>query len=509
MRGFHTNNDEAGSRYKHRRRRLGGIHQRKMNRGVLRRTVTTSGSGIRDSVKGRENEKRAENPNKTAGRICRYLHTKAHEFNFIAEPGNSWPAPRRGWGFPHRSGVPGLFTGFQALIYLERRYIDSYMATALTSLSPRWTNETLQPLRAIGDPLADAAIAELFADGGVASMNALMASFVANEHLAPATLPLTVQRYLEESSVLPAWADPAIVKAGEDVFWRFGPRIILTLCCYSLPFCYLGRDGVPVLAMTNRLSSNSKRRIVETAQMVVDCLQAGGLTTGTGRGRLTVQKVRLMHAAIRRLAPSAPTYLPEFGIPVNQEDLAGTLMSFSWITLDGLEKLDIPLTEDDRQAYIHCWNVVGHLLGVHDDLLPANATEAKALSNAIAAHQFGPTQDGKDLTAALVDMMAHVLPGNIFDRVPALLIGHFLGKQWAGWLGVEDGVLAELAAAPLRLLGLQFGGVIEDSKVVGRLAEKVGQLLIDSILLVERGGNRPAFAIPAELKQQWGVNWTA
>ncbi len=372
-----------------------------------------------------------------------------------------------------------------------------------------WTNETLQPLRSVGDPLADAVITELFADGGVDAMNALMREFVANEHPVPASLPAPVRDYLEQSSLLPAWADQAMIDAGSDVFWRFGPRIILILCCYSLPFCYLGKNGVPVLALTNRLGSNSRRRIVETAQMVVDCLHTGGLTSPQGRGRLTIQKVRLMHAAIRRLAPTAPTYLPEFGMPVNQEDLAGTLMSFSWIGIDGLLKLDIPLTAHDQQAYLHTWNVIGHMLGVQDGLLPATPAEAKALTNAIAVHQFGPTQDAKDLTAALIDMMAHVLPGNIFDHVPSLMIRYFLGKQQASWLGVEDGRIADLMAAPLRLLGREFGSVIEDSRVVGDIAERAGQALINSILCVERGGNRPGFAIPQQLKEVWGVNWTS
>src|SRR5437899_2234730 len=101
-----------------------------------------------------------------------------------------------------------------------------------------WTNQTLQPLRSIGDPLADDVITELFADGGVDSMNALMREFVANEHPVPAGLPAPVRAYLEQSGQLPAWANPAMISGGSDVFFRFGPRIILILCCYSLPFCY-------------------------------------------------------------------------------------------------------------------------------------------------------------------------------------------------------------------------------------------------------------------------------
>jgi hypothetical protein len=374
---------------------------------------------------------------------------------------------------------------------------------------PVWTNESLQPLREIGDPLADAVIDELFSDGGVPAMNTLMSGFVANEHPAPDNLPAPVRSYLLQSDELPGWTDPELIKAGEDLFWRFGPRIILMLTCYSLPFCYLGRNGVPVLAMTNRLFSNSRRRIVETAQMVVDCMSAGGLTTPCGRGRLTIQKVRLMHGAIRRLAPGAPTWKSEYGVPVNQEDLAGTLMAFSYIVLDGLDKLGIQLTDQDRMGYLHCWKVIGHLLGVHDDLLPANPAQAKALADAIAAHQFGPTQEGKDMTAALLDMLANILPGDVLHDMPAILLRFFLGNEWAGWLGVQEGFLEELAAQPIRFLGLTFGGAIEDSKTLGDIAEKMSQLLIGSIMLVGRGGNRPSFAIPTELREVWGVNWTS
>ena len=89
-----------------------------------------------------------------------------------------------------------------------------------TSPQFTWTDETLQPLRSIGDPLADAVITELHADGGVDAMNALMRNFVANEHPVPANLPAPIRHYLEQSSQLPDWADPAMINAGEDVFWR-------------------------------------------------------------------------------------------------------------------------------------------------------------------------------------------------------------------------------------------------------------------------------------------------
>jgi hypothetical protein len=51
--------------------------------------------------------------------------------------------------------------------------------------------------------------------------------------------------------------------------------------------------------------------------------------------------------------------------------------------------------------------------------------------------------------------------------------------------------------------------LIHNLPAVAALADDVGKLLINSIVLVERGGNRPTFTIPKELRQQWGVNWTS
>ena len=106
-------------------------------------------------------------------------------------------------------------------------------------------------------------------------------------------------------------------------------------------------------------------------------------------------------------------------------------------------------------------------------------------------------------------MMAAVLPGDVFKHVAPLLIRYFLGKEHASWLGIENFDPVSLIAGPLRALGIHADAQVQDSKILSGLAEKVGHLLIESIVFVERGGNRPSFNIPTELRQQWGVNWNS
>jgi hypothetical protein len=370
-----------------------------------------------------------------------------------------------------------------------------------------WSDAVLDPMRAAGDELADDVIASLFADSEVAAVNEMMRTLITNEFPEPTAFPQIVRDYLAETDRLPLWADSSLIEAGEKVFWRYGPKLIIIYNAYSLPWDYLGQKGVQVLALTNRLQSNPTRRITEVSQFLVDVLQPGGLNTPGGRGRRSIQKVRLMHGAVRRLAGQSTAWKPEWDLPINQEDMAGTLMSFSWIALDGLEKLNASVTDADREAYLHCWRVIGHLLGIRQELLPTSIANARDLAASIARRQFGPSPEAQSLTKALVDMMAHTLPGDVFSHVVPLLIHYFLGKEWASWLGIEDCDHINLMAGPLRALGIDAGKILESSEALSALAEKVGHLLIESLVYVERGGNRPSFTIPVELRQQWGVNW--
>lgn len=378
---------------------------------------------------------------------------------------------------------------------------------AATSPPSPWADSLLDSMRHIGDPPADNVVTELFATGNIAPVNSLMKNLVLNEFPVPEDLPAAVRDYLAKTDALPNWAQPALIQAGEQLFWRYGPQLIVILNAYSLPFCYLAKNGVQVLALTTRLLTNPTRRIVETAQLLVDVMQPGGLTTDQGRGRRSIQKVRLMHAAIRKLAPMTPSWTAQYGLPVNQEDLAGTLMAFSWVSLDGLQKLGIDVPAADREAYLHCWRVVGYLLGIREELLTKDIPSAEGLSMTIARRQFASCAEGEEMTKALTGMLASIVPGDVFRHVPEFLIRYFLGMRWAAWLGIADHPWTELVFAPLKFLNMQAGDILNDSKAARALAEKFGHLLIEAIVYVERDGNRPSFTIPVELRQQWGVTW--
>ena len=100
-----------------------------------------------------------------------------------------------------------------------------------------------------------------------------------------------------------------------------------------------------MLHLTAQLDTNTRRRVMETGQFLFDVLSVGSLGEN-GKGRRTIQKVRLMHAAVRRLIKERTKQQPDlwdsdWGTPINQEDLAGTLLAFWYVVADPMRRLGV------------------------------------------------------------------------------------------------------------------------------------------------------------------------
>jgi hypothetical protein len=80
--------------------------------------------------------------------------------------------------------------------------------------SPAWTDNVLDPMRQLTDPLADAVVAEAFQQGQADAVNALMRTLIENDDLPSDQLPQGIRDYLATSAQMPAWADPARIQAG-------------------------------------------------------------------------------------------------------------------------------------------------------------------------------------------------------------------------------------------------------------------------------------------------------
>jgi hypothetical protein len=376
----------------------------------------------------------------------------------------------------------------------------------------RWTDAKLNPMRDVGDAPADKIAASVVTSGQLAHINDIFRTLVRTNQPVPAELPDDMEAFLNRTITLPSWAEPDRIARAQSFFQIWGVHITTCLFCASLPSAYAAGKGVQVLAYTKRLQNDAKRRVVETGQFLMDILTPGGLGD-TGNGRRTIQHVRLMHAAIRQhiklTEQEDPTQWDrrDWGEPINQEDLAGTLLSFAYVPAEPLKRLGIDVSRRTQEDYLHLWNVVGDLLGVLPEMRPNDMDDAAQLVEAIRQRQYEATVAGQQLTAALIELVQTLTPGPLDDPFVPTLIRYLIGNDVAAMIDVPTVEPVLLRFVP-RWVGRMFGRTerfVERSDRLQKLVEPIGRTLLDNAFKMTRGGTRPAFDIPAALAQPWGI----
>jgi len=286
--------------------------------------------------------------------------------------------------------------------------------------------------------------------------------------------------YVQNASVLPPWADPRKIERAEKLFMEHGALSCILLFCASLPECYVIPDLSSVLHTSGQLEQNAEYRIRSTAAMIFPVMLHGGLSQ-RGAGVAQVLKVRLIHATIRNLilhgsprhameqwsaggdgliAPHAAQprggrpvmyqtlyargwNLAGDGLPCNQEELAYTLLTFGYVFLRSLRRLGIGLPPADEEAYLHTWNVVGHILGIERALMVDTMDQGEALMAEMQARGRAEpvTPDPRPaLGQALMQTMEKSLPWRIVKPFPQLMTRYLCGRATAQDLGLTQPV---------------------------------------------------------------------
>jgi len=357
----------------------------------------------------------------------------------------------------------------------------------------RYTDELLEQLRYEADPLADRVVGAVLDDHGIEALNRSLRHLVHNREPLPTDLPTPVLDYFARTSELPAWADLERLRGAAATFARHAIAVSLILATDSLVECYAARKGVEVLRFSYRLAHNAYRRVAETAQFMFDVLAPAALEPD-GDGRIAIQKVRLMHAAIRHLIVETGRWpTKELGLPICQEDMLGTIESFSLIVIRDLPKLGIELDATEADDWFYFWQVVSEMIGVRPDVAPRDLAEADELLSAIRRRHHGPSESGVEMTRALLEMHDIAIPGHLDRGFAAAVTRHLAGPQIADWLEVPR---SHLDAMPEHeaSLGVFLG-----------LADRFGRALLEREAFTLAGYQRAAFDIPSELRSAWNL----
>lgn len=215
--------------------------------------------------------------------------------------------------------------------------------------------------------------------------------------------PAALRALLGACEHVPFWVDFARCDRGGAVFLSSGLAGGMVLGSYSLTAGYLSPAGNKPLAFSGRLREQAPRRLAETGRFVQQVSLPGGMRPRAEGWRITV-RVRLMHASVRRMLLRSPNWrLDDWGVPINQADSAGTIMLFSLVVLDGLDKLGVRTAPRAREDFMHLWRWIACVIGVDDELrfsTEADAAEFWALLNSTQAE---PDDDSRALARALLE----------------------------------------------------------------------------------------------------------
>jgi len=290
-----------------------------------------------------------------------------------------------------------------------------------------------------------------------------------------------VQDFIHAEQALPSWADHAQLQRAETLFMEHGPLSCILLFCASLPECYVLPDLAEVLHRAGQLEQRTEYRIRSTAAMIFPVMMHGGLASDAGTGRAQILKVRLIHATIRNLilhgspeaikqAMAAPDATADAGIvpphpalhgtrsmhaamfgagwdakarglPCNQEELAYTLLTFSFVFLRSMRRLGLGCTDADEAAFLHAWNVASSVLGVQSALM---AHDMRAAQQLFARMQSRARQHPVDpdprpaLGRALMQAMEKSIPVTVLKPFSALMTLYLCGRPTAHMIGVTE-----------------------------------------------------------------------
>jgi hypothetical protein len=311
------------------------------------------------------------------------------------------------------------------------------------AVTTRWTDPFLDTLRGQGDPEADEALLMMLGDNEALGLNALFAHMDVNDEVPPSTHFPVLSGFFKSTERLPADVDLRRITRGEKVFEDHAFSGALVLLTKSLPEGYQAPNLAIVLNVSGDLRTHTYRRLLGTLQAVVNVSTCHGFQHG-GRAVITAQKLRLLHAGVRHLTRKyRPEYSETYGVPVNLEDMLGTVLGFSLLVIQGWRTLGAGLTRAEEEDFLYLWMVFARLAGIHPpgrpesgEYVPDDVADATALYERYKQRHYvdgSLNPDGLALAEANLRMLTSIIPWPLrligFGSLPALCMHHLMGDE--------------------------------------------------------------------------------
>ena len=341
------------------------------------------------------------------------------------------------------------------------------------------SGDALDDLRQVGDPEADRLVEELMASGNKTALYRCLGSGNRDDHSEALQVPEALTAFMR-SGQLPVWANYSEMDRASGFFRSQCNEMLFLLGVLSLPYCYAAAKGAKALYLSEKIRSNTELRLIDTALFIMEVMAPGAFTPG-GAAYRSVNQIRLRHALARYYISRHPDFKNMGEAPINQEDMAGTNLAFSYIALGGLERIGMRPSRANKEAYVHMWAVIGHLMGVRDEVLAPDLRSAYWLERRIRRRQFGVSVEGQSLMKSLMEHFRSNIPNRVTAALLPQLLRYLLGDEVASVLGIKTSVFRLGRLDPMVLLPvvrpLIFPPKAAFEEVMNLLRERRGDLV--------------------------------
>lgn len=228
--------------------------------------------------------------------------------------------------------------------------------------------------------------------------------------------PEPLREFFGEFEPIPDWVDLDRVRRGQRVLCRGGADGTYIARDVSFLGGYQFSSFNQTLLRTGVLEKGSNKRFAETLQWALDITAEGGLDP-LGVGYQATIRVRLIHEYVRRHVAALPDWrADEWGLPVNQTDMAATLVGALIAPPIGGVGFGLLLSRRDCDDIAHMARYVGWLMGLQDEWLPRNFRDGVR----ILYHTLGALSRPDETTRQLAVPMADDPLAWHYRRLPGL-----------------------------------------------------------------------------------------
>ncbi len=254
----------------------------------------------------------------------------------------------------------------------------------------------------IGDPLADAMIADLVLLGADEQARLIKLGMHDRDGTTLRAAPASVRAFFEHCAEPPEWLDLSSFQPGCRLFHR-NTRLVLAGMVGGVLVEGFSTNIAKSFFITGRLRDQGVRRLKQNNRHMLEIFMPGGMERHADGWAHSV-RVRLVHAKIRRLLSESDDWdISELGTPISAAHTGFAISAFSARLLKHLKRLGGSFSDEERKSFMAVWRYSGYLMGIPETILFRDEGEALRIFDTGRLCEPAPSMESIALALSLVN----------------------------------------------------------------------------------------------------------